>query len=311
MKLKDYWYTLTIIGIVVIGYIYSDHFLTINGIKLNTFIKPVLQLIMFGMGATMSMGDFTEIFKAPKKVFIGLVCQFSIMPFLGFFLSRAFDFPTEVAAGIVLIGASPSGLASNVMCLMAKANVALSITITTMATLLAPIMTPFLMKTLGGGLIQVDFLKMFWDMAQLVLIPIFVGLVINKLFKDFVQRIKIILPYVSMLGIAYIILTVTASGKDSLKSVGLLLILVVAIHNIGGYFLGYFSAKALKMNEADCRAVALEVGMQNAGLASALANEMGKIATVGLAATIFGPFMNVTGSMLGNYWGNNPKKNNS
>ena len=152
---------------------------------------------------------------------------------------------------------------------------------------------------------------MFWDMAQLVLIPIFVGLIINKLFKDFVQRIKIILPYVSMLGIAYIILTVTASGQDSLKSVGLLLILVVAIHNIGGYFLGYFSAKALKMNEADCRAVALEVGMQNAGLASALANEMGKIATVGLAATIFGPFMNITGSMLGNYWGNNPKKNNS
>ncbi|MCP9768376.1 bile acid:sodium symporter family protein [Lacihabitans sp. LS3-19] len=302
MKLKDYWYSLSIIFLVILGYNFPEQFSSINGIKLSTFIKPVLQIIMFGMGATMTLDDFVEIFKSPKKVLIGLIAQFSIMPFLGFGLSRAFSFPPEIAAGIVLIGCSPSGLASNVMALMAKANVALSITITTMATLLAPIFTPFLMKTLGGSLIEINFLNMFWDMTQLVLLPIFLGLVINKLIPGIVKKLITFLPIISMIGIAYIILIVTASGANSLKTVGLILILVVFVHNIFGYCLGYYSAKMLKLNEADARAIALEVGMQNGGLASALANEMGKIATVGIAPAIFGPLMNITGSTLANYW---------
>lgn len=302
MKLKDYWYTLSIIFLVILGYNFPDTFNTVSGVKLNTFIKPVLQVIMLGMGATMTIGDFVEIFKSPSKVIIGLICQFTIMPLLGFSLSRIFDFPVEIAAGIILIGCSPSGLASNVMALMAKANVALSITITTMATLLAPVLTPLLMKLLGGNLIEVNFWKMLWDMAQLVIIPIVIGLVVNKIAPAFIKKVITFLPVFSMLGIAYIILVVTASGAASLKSVGAVLIIVVIVHNIFGYLLGYFSAKLLKLNEADARAVALEVGMQNAGLASALANEMGKIATVGVASAIFGPTMNVTGSLLASYW---------
>lgn len=302
MKLKDYWYTLSIIFLVIIGYNFPETFNSVSGVKLNTFIKPFLQVIMLGMGATMTIDDFVEIFKSPRKVIIGLVCQFTIMPLLGFSLSRIFDFPVEIAAGIILIGCSPSGLASNVMALMAKANVALSITITTTATLLAPVLTPFLMKLLGGNLIEVDFWKMLWDMAQLVIIPIVIGLVVNKIAPNFIKKIITFLPIFSMLGIAYIILVVTASGAASLKSVGVILIIVVIIHNVFGYILGYFSAKLLKLNEADARAVALEVGMQNAGLASALANEMGKIATVGVASAIFGPTMNVTGSLLASYW---------
>ena len=302
MKLKDYWYALSIIFLVILGYNFPDTFNNINGVKMSAFIKPVLQVIMFGMGATMTFNDFVEIFKSPKKVIIGLVCQFTIMPFLGYILSRVFNFPLEIAAGIVLIGSSPSGLASNVMALMSKANVALSITITTLATLIAPIMTPFLMKILGGGLIDVDFMKMFWEMNQMVILPIIVGLLINKIAPKLIEKFKKALPIISMLGIAYIILIVTSSGANSLKSVGLLLILAVFIHNIFGYSLGYFLARFLKLNEADARAVSLEVGMQNAGLASALANEMGKIASVGLASAIFGPTMNITGSILANYW---------
>ena len=302
MKLKDYWYSLSIIFLVILGYNFPEQFASVNGVKLSTFIKPVLQIIMLGMGATMTLGDFVEIFKSPKKVIIGLVAQFSIMPLLGFGLSRAFSFPPEIAAGIVLIGCSPSGLASNVMALMAKANVALSITITTMATLLAPVLTPFLMKTLGGSLIEINFLNMFWDMTQLVLLPIFIGLIFNKLLPGLVKKLIAFLPFISMIGIAYIILVVTASGANSLKTVGALLIIVVFVHNTFGYVLGYFAAKIFKLNEADARAVALEVGMQNGGLASALANEMGKIATVGLAPAIFGPLMNITGSTLANYW---------
>jgi BASS family bile acid:Na+ symporter len=305
MKIKDYWYTISIVILVILGYNFPETFSSFLGIKLNTFIKPVLQIIMLGMGATMTVQDFVEILKSPKKVFIGLFAQFTIMPFLGFFLSRSFDFPPEIAAGVVLIGCSPSGLASNVMALMAKANVALSITITSMATLLAPLLTPLLMKVLGGELIEIDFLNMLWDMSQLVLIPIIFGLLLNKLFPEFVRKIIKILPVFSMAGIAYIILVVTASGAASLRTVGLVLVLVVFIHNIFGYILGYFSAKLFRLAETDARAVAIEVGMQNGGLASALANEMGKIATVGLAPAIFGPLMNVTGSMLANYWSKN------
>lgn len=302
MKLKDYWYTLSIILLVILGYNFPDTFSSLFGVKLNTFIKPVLQVIMLGMGATMTIDDFTEVFKSPKKVLIGLVCHFTIMPFSGLALSKIFSFPPEIAAGIILIGSSPSGLASNVMALMAKANVALSVTITTLSTLMAPIMTPFLMKSLGGGLIEVEFWAMFWDMSQMVLLPIIVGLVLYKLIPGIMARFNKVLPVLSMLGIAYIILVVTASGANSLRTVGLLLVIVVIIHNVFGYTLGYYFSRLLKFTESDARAISFEVGMQNAGLASALANEMGKIATVGLAAAIFGPVMNITGSMLSNYW---------
>jgi BASS family bile acid:Na+ symporter len=226
-----------------------------------------------------------------------------IMPLLGFGLTKLFDFPAEIAAGMVLIGCSPSGLASNVMAMLAKANLALSICITTMATLLAPILTPLLMKTLGGELIEIKFLSMVWDMTKIVILPVVLGVLANKFFPVLMAKIKNVLPYFSMVGIGFIIIIVTASGQKSLETVGGLLLLAVLIHNVGGYLLGYFSAKLLKLKEKDARAIALEVGMQNGGLASALANEMGKLATVGLASAIFGPMMNISGSLLASWWG--------
>lgn len=306
MKLKDYWYSLIIILLVILGYHFPDTFSNVMGVKLNGFIKPVLQVIMLGMGATMTLDDFAEVFKSPPKVLVGLVCQFTIMPFSGLALSMIFNFPPEIAAGIILIGCSPSGLASNVMALLSKANVALSVTITTLSTLLAPILTPFLMKSLGGGLIQVDFWSMFWDMSQMVILPIIIGLALFKTLPKLTTRFNKILPVFSMLGIAYIILVVTASGAHSLRTVGLMLVVVVIIHNTFGYVLGYYFSRLLKFNKSDARAISLEVGMQNAGLASALANEMGRIATVGLAAAIFGPVMNITGSIIANYWSKKP-----
>jgi BASS family bile acid:Na+ symporter len=307
MKIKDYFYSITIILLVIIGYNFSEYFIQWGQFKLSGFIKPFLQIIMLGMGATMTPADFIEVFKSPHKVGIGLFLQFTIMPLLGLLLTILFQFPAEIAAGIILIGCSPSGLASNVITLMAKANVALSITLTTIATLLAPILTPLLMKLLGGSLIEVQFWNMFWDMLQLVLFPIFAGLILNKLFPNILKLILPYLPQVSMVGIGYIVLVVTANGSSSLQSVGVKLIFAMLIHNMMGYTLGYFSSKILKMNESDCRTIAIEVGMQNAGLASALANEMGKVATIGLAPAIFGPLMNVSGSVLANFWGNKKK----
>ena len=301
--MKKYLYPFSIILIVIVAYNFPDYFVEYNGVKFSKFIIPILQVIMLGMGSTITEEDFMAIVKTPKLVVIGLVAQFMIMPLLGFGLTKVFDFPVEIAAGLVLIGCSPSGLASNVMAMLAKANLALSICITTMATLLAPILTPLLMKTLGGELIEIKFLSMVWDMTKIVILPVVLGVLANRFFPVLMAKIKNILPYFSMVGIGFIIIIVTASGQKSLETVGGLLLLAVFIHNVGGYLLGYFSAKLLKLKEKDARAIALEVGMQNGGLASALANEMGKLATVGLASAIFGPLMNISGSLLASWWG--------
>jgi bile acid:Na+ symporter, BASS family len=304
--MKDYLYTICIILAVTIAYNFPQFFLEFNGIKSSVLILPMLQIIMFGMGTTVSAADFAEVFKSPKSVIIGLICQFIIMPSLGFLLAHTVDFPAEIAAGILLIGCSPSGLASNVMCMIAKANVALSVTITTLATLISPFLTPLLMKFLGGGLIEINFWNMVWDITKIVIIPIGLGYILNQFFGELSKRLQKILPYLSMIGIGIVIVVVTASGQKSLQTVGGMLIVVVLIHNIGGYLLGYTSAKLLKMSEQDCRTVALEVGMQNGGLASGLANQLGKIATLGLAAALFGPIMNITGSILSSWWSRKP-----
>lgn len=301
--MKDYTYTICIMLAVIIAYNFPQFFTEFNGIKSSVLILPMLQLIMFGMGTTVTGEDFAEVFKSPKSVFIGTVCHFIVMPLLGFGLAHLFNFPTEIAAGILLIGCCPSGLASNVMCMIAKANVALSVTITTISTLLAPFLTPLLMKLLGGGLIEINFWNMAWDITKIVIIPIGLGYIINYFFKDLSKKLQKILPYLSMIGIGVVIIVVTASGQKSLQAVGGMLIVAVLIHNLGGYLLGYTGAKLLRMPEQDCRTVALEVGMQNAGMASGLANQLGKIATLGVASALFGPIMNITGSILSSWWG--------
>lgn len=300
---KDYLFTLSIVAAVIIAYNFPSYFIEISGFQLKKLIIPLLQIIMFGMGTTMSFEDFKGVIKMPKAVLIGIFCQFSIMPFLGVTLANVFDFPPEIAAGVILVGCSPSGLASNVMAYIAKANVALSITITSFATILSPIITPFLMKMLAGQLIEIDFWAMVWDINKMVIIPIIIGFLWNMLLGKKTKMLNKIMPLVSMAGIALIIVVITANGQASLQKVGALLILCTLIHNLGGYILGYNLARLFKLSPADCRTVAIEVGLQNSGLASGLANQMGKLATVGVAPAVFGPVMNVTGSMLASWWG--------
>lgn len=300
--MKNYLYTLSIIVAASVAYFFPEYFIQVGDFKLSNLILPLLQIIMFGMGTTMSYDDFIGVIKMPKAVIIGLVCQFTIMPFLGFTIANVFDFPPEIAAGIILIGSSPSGLASNVMSYIAKANVALSITITSFATLLAPIMTPLLMKFLGGQFIEVEFWSMFVDIFKIIIIPVGIGFLLNKILKEKGEWLQKVLPVISMAGIALIIVVITAAGQKSLQTVGFTLILATLIHNIGGFILGYWGARLFKLPEQDCRTVAIEVGLQNAGLASGLAKTMGKLATVGLAPALFGPIMNINGSLLASFW---------
>ncbi len=365
-KLKGFSYSFIILTAVTASMYYPQYFLHYGDFEFKLLIIPLLQVIMFGMGSQMSLDDFKGVMKMPKGVVIGVICQFTLMPILGITIATLFKFPAEIAAGIVLVGSSPSGMASNVMSFIAKANLALSVTLTAFATLLSPLMTPFLMQMLAGELVEIHFWKMVYGILNMVILPICAGLVFNVfaftfktkrntiiqivsylviiLFKNIIdlqtsditinyfmvnylidilifivlpvigvyvfkflakgdkESLNILLSFVSMAGIGIIITIITAAGRDSLLEVGLLLIVACFMHNIFGYTLGYSLSKLLRMNEKDCRTIALEVGMQNGGMASGLALQMGKLATVGLAPAIFGPMMNITGSSLASWW---------
>lgn len=374
-KLKSFSYTIWIFAAVTISMYFPQFFLKAGDFELKGLIVPLLQIIMFGMGSQMSVKDFAGVIKMPKGVIIGLICQFTIMPIIGISIASSFGFPPEIAAGIILIGSSPSGLASNVMAFIAKANLALSITLTTIATLLAPLITPTLMSWLAHQYVPIDFWKMMLGIFNMVILPIIAGLVFNAIAYGLAKQKSIIIQvivslliiigknmifyltaetstnavlhslfmdtswfillpivagfifkavakgstdflgkamaFVSMLGIGIIITIITAAGRDSLIEMGLVLILACLLHNLLGYFLGYWTCKLVGMDEKSCRTIALEVGMQNGGLASGIALQMGKVATVGLAPAVFGPLMNITGSSLATYWRDKKTKDKS
>lgn len=365
-RFKGFSYSLLILTAVTVSMYYPKYFLGLGNFQFKLLIVPLLQIIMFGMGSQMSLKDFAGVIKMPKGVIVGIICQFTIMPITAITIASMFHFPPEIAAGIVLVGSSPSGMASNVMSFIAKANLALSVTLTAFATLLSPLLTPLLMKIFAGEMIEINFWNMMVGIFNMVILPICAGLIFNLfangiktqkkaviqlaayvfiiflknfiafqttemvvsvlisnflidfaifamlpvagayIFKILAKGDKVVLDkllsFISMLGIGIIITVITAAGRDSLLDVGLLLILACFIHNMFGYSLGYGVSKFLRMNEQDCRTIALEVGMQNGGLASGLALQMGKVATVGLAPAIFGPMMNITGSSLATWW---------
>jgi bile acid:Na+ symporter, BASS family len=310
--LKGLSFTVIIIGVVSFAMYQPQYFKTIGSFKLSALIIPLLQIIMFGMGTELSLKDFVNVVRMPKGIIVGVVFHYLIMPLIGFTIASLFHFPNEIAAGIILVGCCPSGLASNVMSYLARANLALSVSVTTISTLLAPFLTPLLLKLLGGSFVQIDFWSMVWDITKIVIIPIVAGLAFHYLMRGRFNWLDKIMPLLSMAGIAIILAIMVAAGRDNLLKVGALLLVATFLHNVAGFFLGYWSARLLKFRERDCRTIALEVGMQNAGLATGLALTMGKIATAGLAPAIFGPVMNVNGSCLASWWHNHlPKENPS
>lgn len=306
--LKGFAYTVMIFSAVSLSMYYPAYFKSIGSFNLSAIIVPLLQLIMFGMGAELSIQDFKRILQMPKGVIIGVVCHYTIMPLVGFGVANVFNFPPEIAAGIILVGCSPSGLASNVMCYLSRGNLALSVSVTTVSTLLAPLLTPLLMQFLGGNLITIHFLDMVWEMVKMVVIPVAAGMLVHYLLKGRAELLNKIMPITSMVGIVLILVIIIAKGRDALLQVGGLIILATFIHNTFGYLLGYWSGRLLKFNERDSRTIALEVGMQNAGLASALASKISSNPAVALAPAVFGPLMNITGSLLSSWWHNRVPK---
>jgi len=299
---KSFAFSLWIFAAVTFSMFYPQYMTSWGGYDLSNLIVPLIQLIMFGMGTQLSLQDFKGVFKKPKGVAVGVICQYTIMPIVGISLALSFGFPAEVAAGVVLIGSCPGGVASNVMAFIAKADLALSITLTAVSTMLSPLATPYLMQLLAGQFVPIDTYGMMLSILNMIIAPIVLGLLFNHFLHGKIKWLDDIMPAVSMAGIAFIIAVITAAGRDSLITIGLLLILAAIIHNALGYLFGYWGCRLVGMDEKSCRTIAFEVGMQNGGMASGLAQEMGRLATVGLAPAIFGPWMNISGSTLANYW---------
>ena len=305
-KLRGISFSLLIFAGVTFALVYPAPLVSWGEFRLSTLIVPLLQIIMFGMGAALGPSDFVAVVKMPKLVVLGIACQFTIMPFTALVLTLIFPLEPEIAAGVILIGAAPSGLASNVMTYISKGNLALSVTVTTLATLMAPVMTPFFMRWLGGQFITVDPWDMMLSILEITIVPIVAGLLFNRFLHGRTAWLDRAMPGLSMGGIVLILMIMTAGGRDNLLQIGMLLILISLIHNLTGYTLGYWASRLLGADERSCRTIAFEVGQQNAGLATGLAQEMGKIATVGLVPTVFGSLMNITGATLATWWRDRP-----
>ncbi len=373
--LRSYAFTVWVFAFVAGSMFYPVVFMTWGGWDLGKLIVPLIQIIMFGMGTTLSLADFTRVLKMPWPVFIGFFLQFTIMPLVGFLLAKAFGFTNEIAAGVVLIGCCPSGVASNVMAYLARGDVALSVTITSFTTLASPFLTPFLMDKLAGQFIEVNPLKMMFEIINMIIVPIAAGLIANRIlfsrrpvfqqgralalmaggglvlvtgilllapvvvfkYRDAslprtgfvvglllivaVTGVKLVinvllkrpgnwmdkaLPIVSMAAICCIIAVITARSRNDLLTVGPWLIGSSMIHNALGYLMAYWLARAIRLQESACRTVAFEVGMQNGGMASALAMNVLKSPQAALASAIFGPWQNISGSILATYWHRKP-----
>jgi len=369
-----YGFTFWVLVFVALAMVQPALFRSWLGLDLKGLIVPLVQIITFGVGTTLSGRDFKNVLAMPVPILIGILLQFTIMPLVGYAIAMTFGFPPEVAAGIILIGSVSSGVASNVMTYLAGGNLPLSVAITTGTTLLSPFVTPFWMKTLAGRLIPVDVTAMMMSIFNMIIIPIAAGLAAHAvlygrrrglrssgplllaataflaaaaggalapaagwgifaplrtgLILGFVllalsTLAKLViavwlkgpehwmdkaLPVLSMVSICLIIAVITAQSRDQLLSVGPLLILAAVVHNATGYGLGYGGARLARLDEGACRAVAMEVGMQNGGMASGLAIDVLKSTSAALAPAIFGPWMNVSGSLLAGWWRRRPVK---
>ena len=308
-RMKTMAFTAWVLTFVLIAFLFPQVFIRWGDFELKQVIVPLIQVIMFGMGATLTVADFSRVLKMPRAVLIGIFLQFSIMPLVGFGLAKTFGFEPSVAAGVILIGACPGGVASNLMTFLAKGNVALSVTMTACSTLIAPIMTPLLMSFLAGEMVEVVFLDWVINILKIIIVPIAIGVVLNTGLRAINLRgewLDRCLSWIAMAGICVILGIIIGGSRDKLMTIGIALVAASVIHNLVGYVLGYFGARLAKLDETSCRTVAIEVGLQNGGMATALAIGTLKDPLAALGPAIFGPWMNISGSILASWWAARP-----
>lgn len=268
-----------------------------------SYINPLLMIVMFGMGLTLKLDDFKLVLSRPLEVLIGFTAQYAIMPLIALSLVKIFNLPPELAVGVVLVGTCPGGTSSNVMTFLAKGDVALSVTITSFSTLFAPVLTPFITKLLIGATVEVDVMSMFISIVQVVIVPIALGFVINKFFGKITEKLVKILPLVSVTAIVAIVATVVSLNSAKLMTSGLLIIAIVILHNSFGYLLGFFTARVFGLNLSKQKTIAIEVGMQNSGLATSLAaTAFAQYPLATIPGAIFSVWHNISGAIIANFF---------
>ena len=269
----------------------------------TSYVNTLLGIVMFGMGLTLKPDDFKVVFSRPKDVIIGCIAQFTIMPLLAFGLTKLFHLSPELAVGVILVGTCPGGTSSNVMTYLSKGDVALSVGMTSVSTILAPFLTPLLTKLYAGQTVDVNVVSMFVSIIKVVIVPILLGFVINHFFKKFTETVVEILPLISTTAIVAIVAAVVSANSAKIMTSGLLIIGVVILHNVLGYTIGYGVGKVLKLDESKCRAISIEVGMQNSGLATSLATvHFAQYPLATIPGAVFSVWHNVSGAILANFF---------
>ena len=264
-----------------------------------TVINYLLGVVMFGMGLTLNLKDFKIVFSRPKDVIIGCMAQFTVMPLLAWTLARLFALDEALALGVVLVGCCPGGTASNVITYLAKGDLALSVGMTGVSTLLAPFLTPLLTWALAGKSVNVDVVGMLLSILWVVIVPIIVGLIVKWLWPKFTEQATDYLPAFSSIAIATIVAIVIAANASKLLAGGMIIIVVVALHNVCGLALGYLIGRLLRLTEAKKRAISIEVGMQNSGLASSLATiHFAAYPLATIPGAIFSVWHNLSGTLV-------------
>lgn len=263
------------------------------------WINPLLGVIMFGMGLTLSPQDFRIVFSRPRDVLVGCLAQFTIMPFMAWLLTKAFSLPADLALGVILVGCCPGGTASNVITYLAKGDLALSVGMTATSTVLAPFMTPFLTWLLAGTLVDVNTLGMLQSIVYVVIAPILGGFLIQHFLPGFTKRAVAYLPAFSTLVIAFVVGIVVGHNASRLLMGGLLVIIVVMLHNLSGLALGYGVGRMLSLSHEKRAAISIEVGMQNSGLASSLATlHFAAFPMATIPGAIFSVWHNISGALV-------------
>lgn len=269
----------------------------------TSWITTLLMIVMFGMGLTLNPVDFAVVFRRPKDVILGCLAQFTIMPLLAFALGKAFALDDALLVGVILVGTCPGGTSSNVITYLSKGDVALSVGMTSVSTLLAPLLTPALTYLLLRQTVSVDMAAMFMSIVKVVILPIAAGFVINKFFSRTTQKAVKVLPLVSVTAIVMIVAAVVSANSAKIMTTGVLVFSVVILHNILGYGLGYVIAAFLKVPLAKKKAISIEVGMQNSGLATSLAaTSFPSLALATVPGAVFSVWHNISGAILANIY---------
>ena len=292
-------------AIWVIVFAALGFFLPAVFIPVASYIVILLGIIMFGMGLTLSLDDFREVARRPFDVGVGVLGQFLIMPLVAVLLTQIIPMTPEVAAGVILVGCCPGGTSSNVMTYLGKGDVALSVACTSVTTLLAPLVTPFLVWLFASQYLPVDAMSMFISIVKVILVPLALGFALQKLAPALVRVAVPALPLVSVTGIVLIVAAVVAVNQAAIASSGLLIFAVVILHNGIGYALGFLAARACGLSLAKRKAISIEVGMQNSGLGAALASaHFSPLAAV--PSAIFSVWHNISGALIANYFSRLP-----